>query len=61
VDASRSPRPAGYPEDKTTERNESVAKLNAVHPDKMIGPSIVLRVMAGDTISLGAKAFNKAT
>jgi RHS repeat-associated protein len=60
VDASRSPRPTGYPEDKTTERNEYVAKLNAVHPDKRIGPSIVLRVMAGDTISLGAKAFYKS-
>jgi RHS repeat-associated protein len=60
VDASRSAKPVGYPEDNTTAQNESVAKLNAVNPDKRMGPSIVLRVMAGDTISLGAKAFYKS-
>ena len=62
IEASRSERPTGYPEEhKTTAQNEFVAKLNGNEPDKKIGPSIVLRVMAGDTIAIGAKAFYKST
>ena len=63
IDASRVARPAGYPQDATTAssgNNEYVAKLNGNHPDKKIGPSIVLRVMAGDTIRIGTKAFYKS-
>ncbi|SEW38546.1 RHS repeat-associated core domain-containing protein [Chitinophaga sp. YR573] len=51
---------AGYPADNTTNPNAYVAKLNAVNGQK-IGPSLVLRVMAGDTIQLGVKAFYKST
>jgi RHS repeat-associated protein len=62
IEASRSERPTGYPEEnKTTAQNEFVAKLNGNDPDRKIGPSIVLRVMAGDTIAIGAKAFYKST
>lgn len=62
IDASRSARPVGYPEeDKTTDKNAYVAKLNGTDPDKKIGPSIVLRVTAGDTIAIGAKAFYKSS
>jgi RHS repeat-associated protein len=51
---------AGYPADNTTNPNAYVAQLNE-SLGKKIGPSIVLRVMAGDTIQLGVKAFYKST
>lgn len=60
VDETRSAKPAGYPQDQTTSKNEFVAKLNAKDGGKKIGPSLVLRVMAGDTIQIGAKAFYKS-
>ena len=61
IESSRSTKPAGYPQDATTgSENKQVAKLNGQHPDKRIGPSLVLKVMAGDTISIGAKAFYKS-
>ncbi|MCW3465273.1 DUF6443 domain-containing protein [Chitinophaga nivalis] len=61
VDDTRAPKPAGYPEDNSAGDNKSVAKLNAKEGGKKIGPSIVLRVMAGDTIQIGVKAFFKST
>ncbi len=60
IDNTRAAKPAGYPADESTGKNESVAKLNAESGGKKIGPSIVLRVMAGDTIQIGAKAFYKS-
>ncbi|RPD39784.1 RHS repeat-associated core domain-containing protein [Chitinophaga barathri] len=60
IDASRASKPAGYPEDATTEQNSFVAKLNGQQPDKKIGPSLVLKVMTGDTIQVGARAFYKS-
>ncbi|WP_186452503.1 DUF6443 domain-containing protein [Chitinophaga polysaccharea] len=60
IDNTRAPKPVGYPVDGTTNPNDYVAKLNATNGQK-IGPSLVLRVMAGDTIQLGTKAFYKST
>lgn len=60
IDNTRTALPAGYPVDNTTNPNEYVAGLNASNGQK-IGPSLVLRVMAGDTIQLGVKAFYKST
>lgn len=61
VESSRSAKPAGYPEDNSvTKVNSSVAKLNATNPDRKIGPSLVIKVMAGDTIRIGARAFYKS-
>ncbi|WP_346319531.1 DUF6443 domain-containing protein [Chitinophaga sp. YIM B06452] len=68
IDATRTEKPAGYPEDATPQAttettiqpNSFVAKLNGNNPDKKIGPSLVLKVMAGDTIQIGAKAFYKS-
>ena len=57
IDNSRVNKPAGYPNEKG---NTSVARLNGNNPDKRIGPAIVLRVMAGDTIAIGVKAFYKS-
>jgi RHS repeat-associated protein len=61
IESSRSVKPAGYPEDNiASETNSSVAKLNGTNPDKKIGPSLVIKVMAGDTIRIGARAFYKS-
>ncbi|ACU62082.1 DUF6443 domain-containing protein [Chitinophaga pinensis] len=60
VEETRAEKPSGYPEDQTTEENKSVAKLNAKQGGKKIGPSLVLRVMAGDTVQINAKAFYKS-
>jgi RHS repeat-associated protein len=60
IDNTHTALPPGYPTDNTTNPNGYVARLNAVNGQK-IGPSIVLRVMAGDTIQLGVKAFYKST
>ncbi|RPD42563.1 hypothetical protein EG028_05150 [Chitinophaga barathri] len=60
IDVSRTSKPVGYPQDATTEENGFVAKLNGQQPDKKIGPSLVLKVMTGDTIQIGAKAFYKS-
>ncbi|KAA2243862.1 hypothetical protein F0L74_09060 [Chitinophaga agrisoli] len=61
LDETRTNKPAGYPQDETTPKNDYVARLNARNGGKKIGPSLVLRVMAGDTIQIGAKAFYKST
>ncbi|WP_160715072.1 DUF6443 domain-containing protein [Chitinophaga solisilvae] len=60
VDQTRVPLPPGYPVDNSTKKNTSVAKLNAAGSSKKTGPSIVLRVMAGDTVSIGTKAYYKS-
>ena len=60
IDNTRVLKPVGYPTDATTNPNDYVAKLNATNGQK-VGPSLVLRVMAGDTIQLGVKAFYKST
>ncbi|SHN30804.1 RHS repeat-associated core domain-containing protein [Chitinophaga sp. CF418] len=59
VEETRASKPVGYPETDTSQ-GSFVAKLNAKSGGKKIGPSIVLRVMAGDTIKIGAKAFFKS-
>lgn len=60
IDDTRAPKPVGYPADESAGNNQSVAKLSALNGGKKIGPSLVLRVMAGDTIEIGAKAFYKS-
>ncbi|WP_177192354.1 DUF6443 domain-containing protein [Chitinophaga arvensicola] len=60
IDNSRSNKPPGYPSEENVSENKSVAKLNASGAGKKIGPSLVLRVMAGDSVQIGAKAFYKS-
>ncbi|NLR79971.1 DUF6443 domain-containing protein [Chitinophaga eiseniae] len=60
IDNTRTDKPVGYPADESAGKNASVAKLTATGTGKKIGPSIVLRVMAGDTVQLSAKAFYKS-
>ncbi len=59
VEETRAEKPVGYPEDQVVGSNQYVAKLNAKN-GKKIGPSLVLKVMAGDTIQIGARAFYKS-
>jgi RHS repeat-associated protein len=61
IDETRTVKPVGYPQEDTSLQNAFVAKLNAKDGGKKIGPSIVLRVMAGDTVQIGARAFYKST
>jgi len=61
IDNTRSDKPVGYPSDESAGNNSAVAKLTALNGGKKIGPSLVLRVMAGDTVQIGAKAFYKST
>ncbi|SDF47445.1 DUF6443 domain-containing protein [Chitinophaga filiformis] len=58
IDNTRTPKPANYPTDNTTNPNAYVARLNAINGQK-IGPSLVLRVMAGDSIQIGVRALYK--
>jgi hypothetical protein len=57
LDNTREAKPVDYPQDNTTTPNTAVAKLNGNDPDKRIGPSIILKVMAGDTIQAAVRAF----
>ncbi|GAA4314378.1 hypothetical protein GCM10023143_25200 [Compostibacter hankyongensis] len=57
IDQTRTTKPQGYPEDETTTPNTAVARLNAREPDRRVGPSIILKVMAGDTIQAAARAY----
>ncbi|PUZ19146.1 hypothetical protein DCM91_20895 [Chitinophaga costaii] len=56
IDNTRTALPTGYPADGTTNPNAYAAKLNAQSGQKT-GPSIVLRVMAGDVITIGTRAY----
>lgn len=60
VNETRIATPVGYPNDADAPDNKSVSKLTGDGSGKKIGPSLVLRVMAGDTIRMGVKAFYKS-
>ncbi|GEP97522.1 hypothetical protein CCY01nite_37820 [Chitinophaga cymbidii] len=57
LDNSRAAKPVGYPD---TQGNQFVARLNGNTPEHRIGPGIVLKVTAGDTIQIGVNAFYKS-
>ena len=60
IEETRAEVPAGYPAAARTSDNKFVARLAAREGGKKIGPSLVLRVMAGDTVRIGAQAFYKS-
>jgi RHS repeat-associated protein len=60
IEETRVEKPVGYPDDNTTENNAYVARLNGKSDGQKIGPSLVLRVMAGDTVRINARAFYKS-
>jgi RHS repeat-associated protein len=57
LDNTRTIKPPDYPQDNITTPNTAVAQLNGQDPNKRIGPSIILKVMAGDTIEAAVRAF----
>ncbi len=59
IESSRALKPAGFG-NKTGAEKQYAAKLNAKYPDKRIGPSLVLKVMANDTIQTRVSAFFKS-
>lgn len=59
VDATRATAPAGYQSDNLTNPDDNIAATNGVDGRK-IGPSLVLRVMAGDTLQVAVSAFYKS-
>jgi YD repeat-containing protein len=60
IDNTRATKPSGYPVDNTTDPNTYVARLNGSSGQK-IGPSLVLRVMAGDSVKMGVKAYYESS
>ncbi|WP_218587977.1 DUF6443 domain-containing protein [Chitinophaga jiangningensis] len=60
VATTRADLPVGYPTDETSPVNKFASKLNG-GSEKKVGTSLVLRVMAGDTVKIGTKAFYKST
>ncbi|HXD78610.1 MAG TPA: RHS repeat-associated core domain-containing protein, partial [Puia sp.] len=54
---TRSTLPAGYPTDTTTNPNTYVAKLSANGSAPVIGPGIILKVMAGDQFSVRVSSW----
>jgi RHS repeat-associated protein len=59
LNTTRSSLPSGYPTDTYTPTNAMVAKLNGGSGGQKIGPSIVLKVMAGDQFNLRVSDWYK--
>jgi RHS repeat-associated protein len=56
IDSTRSGLPPGYPSDTYTDPNSFVARLNA-SDGKKIGPAILLKVMAGDSVNIRCNSW----
>jgi RHS repeat-associated protein len=57
LSTTRADKPIGYPTDTYTDPNNKVAKVRG--DGNKIGPSIVLKVMAGDTFNIRASSWYK--
>ena len=57
LDSTRSALPPGYPTDTTTNPNNYVAKVSGSSSGPVIGPGIVLKVMAGDQFSIRVSSW----
>jgi RHS repeat-associated protein len=57
LDDTRVHLPAGYPTDTTTNPNQYVAELYSNGNNTVIGPGIVMKVMAGDQFSVRAESW----
>jgi RHS repeat-associated protein len=57
LNTTRTDKPSGYPVDNTTSPNDKVAKTNG--NGNKIGPSIVLKVMAGDKFNVKVSSWYK--
>lgn len=59
LDETRSTKPNGYPADDYTDPNDKAARLKADGMSQKIGPSIILKVMAGDNFNLRVSSWYK--
>ena len=57
LDETRVALPPGYPTDTTTNPNQYVAQLYSPDGNPVIGPGIVLKVMAGDQFSIKTSSW----
>ena len=57
VNTTRVDKPTGYPNDTYTNPNDKVAKTNG--SGNKIGPSIILKVMAGDKFNIRVSSWYK--
>lgn len=57
LDETRVPLPPGYPTDTATKPNNYVAELYSADNNSVIGPGIVLKVMAGDQFSIKTSSW----
>ena len=57
LEETRVALPAGYPTDTTTKPNNYVAQLYSPDGNPVIGPGIVLKVMAGDRFSIRTSSW----
>ncbi|MFX1708998.1 DUF6443 domain-containing protein [Chitinophaga sp. CC14] len=60
INTSRAAVPVGFPTETAVSDNKFVVKLNGDENSRKIGPSLVLRVMKGDTVQISTKAFYKS-
>lgn len=60
IDATRTELPAGYPTDTYTNPNNYVSKVVAATGQVKIGPSAMLKVMAGDKFNIRVSSWYKA-
>ncbi|MBX3241946.1 MAG: hypothetical protein KIT80_13240 [Chitinophagaceae bacterium] len=56
---TRVDKPAGYPTDNYTNPNNKVARVKAAAGSHKIGPSITLKVMAGDKVNIRVSSWFK--
>lgn len=61
LDETRVPLPPGYPTDTTTKPNQYVAELYSADNNPVIGPGIVLKVMAGDQFSIKTSSWYQSS
>ena len=57
LDETRTALPPGYPTDTTTKPNQYVSQLYSADGNPVIGPGIVLKVMAGDQFSIKTSSW----
>ncbi len=59
LNTTRIDKPVSYPVDNTTNPNAKVAKVSAAAGSQKVGPSITLKVMAGDKFNLKVSSWYK--
>ena len=61
LNTTRIDKPVSYPVDNTTNPNAKVAKVSAASGSQKVGPSITLKVMAGDKFNLKVSSWYKTS